>query len=142
MGGLMDNFEKFQQDMVICEEQFDNIIEENLMMEMAMNLRQPETGLPMVIWVSTKESAGKEIGHACRIKVMNTHDQKAKKDLMYTLDVYAPFAARRPHGMKISSDDLRIAREWIKANHEALLEYWNDDISASDFLAKIKPNKK
>lgn len=104
------------------------------LMEMAMNLRQSDSGLPMVIWVSTREAYGVNISHGPRIKVMSTHDQKAKRDLMYSVDITPPFRVRKSQLMKIDPSDLKTVKQWIKNNRESLIRYWNDDIGAQEFL--------
>lgn len=70
--------------------------------------------------------------------LMVTHDQKAKRDLMFSVDVHSPYLVRRPHGMKINGNDLKVIRQWIKDNQELLINYWNDEISVPDFLKGLK----
>lgn len=115
------------------------VFDEEYLCEMAMNLRPSDTGLPMAIWVSTKESAGKDIVHGPRIKVMSTDDQKVKKDLMYSIGILPPHKMSKRSNVKDSDikKTLPIVKEWINKNKETLLLYWNDEIGTSEFISML-----
>lgn len=108
------------------------------LLEMAMNIRQGTTGLPVCIWVSTGEASGTDIGHGPRIKAMSTHDQRVKKDLMYSIGILPPHRIVKPAGVQIDQDDFKKVISWIELNKDSLLAYWNDEIDAPEFLKMIK----
>lgn len=126
------------------EEVFSDVIvleEDDLLTEMAMTLRPEETGLPVNIWLSTKESAGKEIAHAARLKAMSTHDQKTKASLTYAVTINPPYTIYNKNKVRIDTKDFKKVKEWIKRNKDAILLYWDDEISGPAFFDLIKKGK-
>jgi hypothetical protein len=115
--------------------------EDDLLTEMAMTLRPEETGLPVNIWISTKESAGKEISHAARLKAMSTHDQKTKASLTYAVTLHPPYTIYNKNKVRIDVKDFKKVKEWIKANRDALMLYWEDEIRVTEFLEMLKKGK-
>ena len=115
--------------------------EDDLLTEMAMTLRPQETGLPVNIWISTKESAGKQISHAARIKAMSTHDQKTKASLTYSVTIHPPYTIYNKNKVRIDVKDFKKVNEWIKANKDAILLYWEDEIGSPELLDLIKQGK-
>lgn len=131
----MESFNKVSREII---EEFP-IFEDEYLYEMAMNLRPSDTGLPMSIWVSTKESAGKDIVHGPRIKVMSTDDQKVKKNLMYSIGILPPNKISKRRNIKDSdiNKTLPVIKDWMNKNKEPLLLYWDDEISTNQFMSMI-----
>ena len=99
------------------------------MFEMA-NLRNIETGLPMVIWIKPK---GNE-KHGARIKVQTEHGDKAREGQWVTVTV-----ENEPKliGKGLHTKDFTLVSDFVKKNQKILLQFWNDTISLSAFLNKI-----
>jgi hypothetical protein len=112
--------------------------------EMAANLKQEDTGLPFIIWASTKESSGTEIGHGPRVKVQVNHAPKARKELMISLSISddPQFVIKKPRDQKLlkslASKDQKLAKAFVLANKDTLLAYWNDEIGTKKMLDDLK----
>lgn len=101
------------------------------------NLRKSETGLPCNIYVSSGGSVNKR--HGPRIKAMVTSADKfdpgqtvsvlLRKDI--TPDDVVGYA-------KLSPMVLNAMREYLNLNYDVLIAHWNDELSASELIAKLK----
>lgn len=91
------------------------------------------TGLPMIVYVSGKQSS-----HAARIKVARTY----KKNFIAG-DTFSMSVSDRPKIVAgdqgdIEEVDLVQVKEWIILNKEALLKYWNLKISTDELIEVLK----
>jgi len=98
--------------------------------EMA-NLYPRDTGLPMTVWVSPKGNAR----HDVRIKVCLTSGDRM--DASNTAVVGVRPQPRLIEG-KLSTQDFARVAQWIVANADALLGYWEGSLSTVEFAAKIR----
>lgn len=110
----------------------ENIDFEHFLLEMA-NLTKRMTGLPMNIYVSTKDSVHDRRGP--RIKVMSTHGNSFDKNSLTSVSI-----AKRPvdfHG-KLSQRDFSEVVKFIQQNEKALLAFWNKELDIGEFINVIK----
>ena len=98
--------------------------------EMA-NLYPRDTGLPMTVWVSPRGLAR----HDVRIKVCTTHGDRM--DPTNTAVVAVRPGARLLHG-ELSSEDIALVTQWVDANREALVGYWDGALSTVEFVQRLR----
>ena len=96
--------------------------------EMA-NLFSEHTGLPFVVWISTKAGAR----HDVRVKV-------APGPHVHPSDLTS--VAIRPdirvvHG-EMRASDLVLLTKWINLNRDVLLKYWEETIDTGDAVEAIR----
>lgn len=93
------------------------------------NLFPRHTGLPFVVWISSRGGAK----HDVRVKV--APGPKARPDEMITVGL-------RPdvHVVEgtLSSRDLALVARWIEINRDVLLRYWEEEIDTVDALGELK----
>lgn len=94
------------------------------------NLYPATTGLPMTVWVSPRGHAR----HAARVKVNATHGRRMDLD-------NAPVMAIRPAPRliegELAADDQAAATQWIAANADALIDYWDGKIDTAEFIGRL-----
>ena len=112
--------------------------EEDLLFEMS-NCRTKTTGLPMVVYVSTKYVGGKEIQHGPRIKVAKTYDQKFNSFDSISITISDEPEVIGEH--QLSRKDIELVKKFIIINKEVLLAYWDGDIETIDMLNDLIANK-
>jgi hypothetical protein len=98
--------------------------------EMA-NLYPRDTGLPMTVWVSPKGRAR----HDARIKVCTTPGDRM--DPTNTAVVAIRPEPRLIEG-ELARDDLQSVVRWIEANAQALIDYWDGELSTVEFVLALK----
>lgn len=89
------------------------------------------TGLPMVVWITPNEG----YPHDCRVKVARQHGDRGRWSESASITVRP---AQQLIG-QLSTEDFRVAAEWIRLNQDVILEYWDgvlDDIG--DVLARLQ----
>ena len=95
------------------------------------NLSPRMTGLPMSVWASPRGNAR----HDLRINVNMSHGRQM------SIDNTAVVALRlRPRVVagRLSSDDQRVAAEWVALNLEAIVAYWNEELETDEFLERLQ----
>ena len=85
--------------------------------EMA-NVRKNRTGLPMIIWISPKYA-----NHGARIKVQKTYGNNVDFGNTFSLTVEDNPRVFGNTG-EIKQSDIELAKEFVKLNKQALLDYW------------------
>lgn len=113
------------------------ILSESEIMEMA-RIKEQDSGIPVVIYVSTKQSVKEQ--HGPRIKVSNIKNTFSDSD-NFAIDISknpGPIAGK----VKLKHDEVEDICDWIKLNYGALMKYWNDEYSSDAmFFAEIKSLK-
>lgn len=113
------------------------VLSECEIMEMA-RVKESDSGIPVVIYVSTKQSVKER--HGPRIKVSNIKNTFSDADT-FAIDISknpAPIAGK----VKLKHDEVEDICDWIKLNYDALMKYWNDEYSSDAmFFAEIKSLK-
>ncbi|MBI1251848.1 MAG: hypothetical protein GC189_10280 [Alphaproteobacteria bacterium] len=104
--------------------------EEEDLFEMA-NLYPRDTGLPMTVWVSPKGRAR----HDARVKVCRTHGDRMNAD--DTAVVAVRPAPALLHG-ELSAKDEAAVLAWVQLNADALIGYWDGDISTVEFVQRMQ----
>lgn len=110
----------------------ENIDFEHFLLEMA-NLTKRMTGLPMNIYVSSKDSVHDR--HGPRIKAMSTHGNSFDKNSLTSVSI-----AKQPvdfHG-KLSQRDFSEIVQFIQRNEKALLALWNKELDIGEFINVLK----
>lgn len=105
---------------------------EHFLLEMA-NLTKRMTGLPMNIYVSTKDSVRDR--HGPRLKAMSTHGNAFDKSSLTSVSI-----SKQPidfHG-KLTQRDFSEIVEFIQRNEKALLSLWNKKIDIGEFVNVIR----
>jgi hypothetical protein len=104
---------------------------EDMLFEMA-NVRPKESGLPVVIYISTGYVEGKLLNHGPRIKVSNTYSHKfdVSNTFVVTISEYPVVKGT----CTIKDEDLVLVKDFIIKNKDILEAYWEDDISTLDML--------
>jgi hypothetical protein len=101
----------------------------DILFEMS-NLRQQDTGLPFVVWISVKGGAR----HDLRVKV--SRGLKARPSEMVSVAI-------RPHvrvvGGSLSASDLKLLHRWVKLNLDTLVKYWDGKIDTKTAVNTIRP---
>jgi hypothetical protein len=95
------------------------------------NLRPKTTGLPMVVWVSERGNARRDV----RVKVALQHGDRI--DPSHT----AVFGVRPTPGLifgYLSAAEEHVVSDWIKLNEAAILDYWNGVIDTSELLWRLQ----
>lgn len=103
--------------------------------EMA-NARQSETGLPVIIFVSTAESS-----HGPRIKVQADYATKVNHGNWFamTIEDEPVIVANVKNANKLSQKDLAAVARFIRINRQLLLDLWDQEISHREFLNQMVP---
>ena len=98
--------------------------------EMA-NLYPRETGLPMIVWVRPRDRAR----HDARIKVCMTHGNR-----MDTTNCAVVTIRLKPRVLtgKLDPRDFAAVARWIAQNRDALIGYWDGELSTVEFVTKMQ----
>lgn len=90
------------------------------------------TGLPKLVWVSEQNGVRR------RPSVMLSASRKPIPGDWGQVSI-----SDYPHGRgvlnKVSPEDLRHAKDWIKLNKQILLEHWHHGLDETDLLRELKP---
>ncbi len=105
---------------------------EYLIEEEESNLRQKDTGLPVIVWVS----AGKNLPHMPRIKIQN--NKNIKIDNKNLIPITIENKPKNIENYDIDSDIFKKVSKWIVLNKEVLLQYWNFEIGTREMVNLIK----
>jgi hypothetical protein len=97
--------------------------------EMA-NLFPRTTGLPMTVWVSPRGRAT----HDARVKVSLT---PGRIDIGQTAVVGIRPSPRLIEG-NLASADLELVSQWIRANEEASIDFWNETIDSVELGTRLR----
>jgi hypothetical protein len=114
---------------VVFNESLDTTV---FLWEMA-NLTKPMTGLPMNIYISTKDSVNDR--HGPRIKVMTSHGNRVIPEDLTSISIsLTPIDFQG----NMKPDDFSHVVKFIQMNYTALLQFWNNEINISEFLNMMK----
>jgi hypothetical protein len=112
------------------------ILSESEIMEMA-RIKEADSGIPVVIYVSTKQSVKEH--HGPRIKVSNIKTFSDSDN--FAIDISknpSPIAGK----VKLKNSEVDDICDWIKLNYEPLMKYWNDEYTSDAiFFTEIKSLK-
>jgi hypothetical protein len=97
--------------------------------EMA-NLFPRTTGLPMTVWVSPRGRAT----HDARVKVSLT---PGRIDIGQTA-VVGIRPSPRLIEENLASADLELVSQWIRANEEASIDFWNETIDSVELGTRLR----
>lgn len=112
---------------------FIDLLNEEILYEEMSNLRNKETGLPMVVWLQPKTRREQ---HWARIKVSKKYGDKVSEDL-FTITIENEPQVVGDTG-DIKTNDIKKVIEFVKINKDLLLDFWNDEIAVSDLINGIK----
>ena len=98
--------------------------------EMA-NLRPKRTGLPVIVYVSERNSS-----HGPRIKFMNGYSDNLQLGELLTMTVED--SPRVIGNVKISARDVKLIKQWVLLNKQLLIDLWNNKIDEVDFVNNQK----
>ncbi len=98
--------------------------------EMA-NLSPKRTGLPFVVWISSKAGAP----HDVRVKV----SQGPKVHSNDLVSVAIRPDVRVVGGGQMAAQDLALLKKWVDLNYDAIIRYWDGDIEyTEDAIAALQ----
>jgi hypothetical protein len=117
-------------DDVLNRLQFEEHAEE-MMFEMA-NVRPKESGLPVVIYISTGFVEGKLLNHGPRIKVSKSYAHKFDVRNTFVMTISDRPAIKGTHELK--PEDITQIKAFVIKNQDILNAYWFDDVSTLDML--------
>ena len=103
--------------------------EERTFFEMAANLRPADTGLPMVIWVSTRSG----VPHGPRIKVAKNYGDRISGNNTFTITL-EPTPRTIGNIGEIKRRDIDSVLAFVKENHAALMRHWDEEISTMELF--------
>ena len=106
--------------------------EEQLGFFLMASLRPATTGLPMVVWVSERGLARRDL----RVKVSTVHGPRVQYASMATVAVRP---APRLVAGQLSAADLQAVSEWIRLNEAALVAYWDSQIDTAEAIQRLRP---
>ncbi len=94
------------------------------------NLSPLFTGLPFVVWISTRNAP-----HDIRVKV-----SRGPKAIPEDLISVALRPTLRVIGEEpLNGEELRLLNQWVKLNWDTLLAYWNGEIFTEQAIARLQP---
>jgi hypothetical protein len=93
------------------------------------NLFPRITGLPFIVWVSTGTGAK----HDMRVKVSRGPKVQSSEFIIVGLRPHVHVI----HGF-LSLMELAQLAQWIKANYEAIRQYWEEEIDTAELLGKLQ----
>ena len=96
-------------------------------------LRPFETGLPMTVWITEND----HYPHDVRVKVSTIHGGRGS----WRHD--ALFVAVRPQPRELVPGilpvaDLRLVSEWIRLNHDTIIDFWDGKLSVTELPARLR----
>jgi hypothetical protein len=99
----------------------------DLLPEMAANVWQETSGLPMIIWVSDRHKSKQRSS----IKVQTNHNKKPNPDNVAFVTVESdPVIV----GGELSSWDFELVKKFIFSNKDLLLKHWDYQIDTKELL--------
>lgn len=111
----------------------DTNLDPGHLFEMA-NIREKDSGLPMTMFVSSKQYVGGR--HGPRLKVSNLRNKFSADDNFVVILSKDPVIGKNA---KYKESELNTLMDWVKLNLNTLLKYWNDEYeSDADFLLALK----
>jgi hypothetical protein len=113
----------------------EDLLEDTDLFEMS-NFRKNETGLPMNIYVSSGSGLSYKLP---RIKAMIDLSDKMNIGNTISIVLKRNITDNDIVGYhKLSSSNLSALRDFINLNYDALIQYWNDEISTTELTQKIQ----
>jgi hypothetical protein len=97
------------------------------------NLSPSLTGLPMVVWISERGGARRDV----RVKVSLVHGRRARPDLTASVSVRPD--VRVVAGPALDGPDLALVRRWVELNRDELVAYWEGDALTDEVIARLRP---
>ena len=95
------------------------------------NLSPLFTGLPFVVWISTRGHAQ----HDIRVKV-----SRGPKTIPEALIPVALRPELRVIGKEeLSAEELALLERWVRLNWDVLLAYWNGELFTEQAIAQLRP---
>jgi hypothetical protein len=101
--------------------------------DMAVNLRSTQTGLPKLVWVSTRTE---EQGPRIKIGIDPIKAKGFDECATMTISEKPEVVGDIPK--EITETDINVIRKWVLLNKDVLLEYWQDDISSTELFLKLR----
>ena len=116
--------------MTKAKQLLNNIEEIEIFNEMS-NIRQSQTGLPMIVWFLGR--GGEK--HGPRLKVQSNHSQSISPTNLISITI-----SDNPELVQgnIDQEDFKLIKKFILLNKDLLLKYWNHELSTIEFLNQIK----
>ena len=94
------------------------------------NLSPLFTGLPFVVWISTRGHAK----HDIRVKVSRGSKAIPEKLISVALRPDLRVIGRE----QLKPEELTLLREWVRLNWDVLLAYWNGEIFTEQAIPRLK----
>lgn len=110
------------------------VIEENEDLYLMASLFPEDTGLPFVVWISTKGGAR----HDVRVKV----SQSANAVPQDMISVAVRPQIKIVGNATIKGSHWKLLQQWIELNREILIRHRDGEISSKAALAEIRPVRK
>ncbi len=101
---------------------------------MARPLAPEDTGLPMTVYVPTRDPSRPRTP---RIKVPRDHGQGSSQNRLVDVSISDDPSTVGATGL--SKGDLRLVRAWILLNKDTLLRYWSLSLPAAAMMAALRP---
>ena len=95
------------------------------------NLSPLFTGLPFVVWISTRGHAR----HDIRVKV--SRGPKAVPEDLISVALRPELRVVGEAGL--TADELALLGRWVKLNWEVLLAYWHGELFTEQAVARLRP---
>jgi len=106
----------------------EDLLEDDLFL--MANLSPLFTGLPFVVWISTRNAP-----HDIRVKI-----SRGNKAIPENLISVALRPELRAIGREaLTAEELRLLNQWVKLNWDTLLAYWNGEIFTEQAIRQLKP---
>lgn len=115
---------------VFLAEREYNVLDNSTINEMA-NLSRETTALPMIIYVSDNRG----VNHGPRIKCNAGYGRWTGQTFTVTID-HEPRVLGKTGDIKLN--DVQTVVDWVKINHDALIEYWKMEIDVMELGAKLQ----
>jgi hypothetical protein len=119
--------------MKITDVLFEELIDEEVYLWEMANLSKRMTGLPMSIFISTKDSVMDR--HGPRIKVMTTHSDRVNPAQLTPIGIGGPVPV--DFRGELSPADFSHVAEFVQTNKDILLAFWNKEIDIEQFLSQM-----
>lgn len=101
---------------------------DQFLLEMA-NLTKRMTGLPVNIYISSKDSVHDR--HGPRIKVMTTPNDSFNKDTLTSVSISS---TPKDFFKRLNNKDFKQVSQFIIQNEKALLAFWNNELDVGQLL--------
>lgn len=130
----MEYYKPTLHDAFLTSQWYDSgefFISEEQLNEMS-NLKRSETGLPKIIYVSTKYAVHNQ--HGPRIKVSFLKNRMSERTYVITLPNLDVIGLRNEF---VTNREISEIKEWATENMDMLMRYWNNRISYDEFKHEI-----